>query len=217
MPKETFLQLKSEKREHILHTAAKVLAERGFARTDVAEIARRVGVAKGSIYNYFSSKEDLYLHVCRDGMQRSRQAVYGQLDSKKNIFDQIGHIFRSGFDFAETHPEYIRLYLNVASAGMEPFAEKLTLEVEKFTADYLKKQIQIGIDEGLVRADIDINLTAFLINNLYVMLLVSLVSRHFQIRLNEYLKTDHKGGAIGAKEALEMVIDLICDLLRPRS
>jgi len=216
MPKETFLQLKREKREHILRTAAKVLAERGFARTDVAGIARQAGVAKGSLYNYFANKEDLYLHVCRDGMQRSHQAVYGQLDDEKSIFDQIDHIFRNGFAFAQTHPEYIRLYLNVASAGMERFAEELTLEVEKFTADYLKKLIENGIRDGCVRTDIDVNMTAFLINNLYVMLLVSLVSRHFQIRLNEYLKTDNQGGAVSAKEALAMVIGLIHDLLRPR-
>lgn len=215
MPKATFRQIKPEKQEHILRTAARVFAERGFARTDVAEIAARAGVAKGSLYNYFESKEDLYVHICRDGMRRSREAVYGNLDPAWDIYRQVERIFANGFQFLRAHPEYLRLYLNVSSAGMESFAEQLTLEVEKRTADHLKGVLKRDREAGRIRPDIDVNMAAFLINNLYVMLMMSLVSRHFQIRMKEYLEIRGELDATTVEAALILVVRLIHNFLKP--
>ena len=108
-------------------------------RFDVAELACRAGVAKGSIYNYFESKEDLYLYVCRDGIERSRKAVYSDMDPDWDIYRQVDHMFRQGMQFVQAHPEYLILYANISSAGMERFSEQMSLEVEKFTADHLKR------------------------------------------------------------------------------
>jgi TetR/AcrR family transcriptional regulator len=215
MPKETFLQLPLDKKERILKAAAGIFAERGFAGTDVAQIAARAGVAKGSLYNYFESKEDLYLYVCRDGIERSRAAVYNEILPDWDIFRQIEHIFRHGVSFVLSHPEYIRLYLNVSSAGMERFAEKLTLDVEKHTADYLKELIRRGISRGTVRQDIDVNLTAFLINSLYIVFVVSLISHHFRIRMKEYLGIEGALNEHTIEGSLKGVLEMIYDVLRP--
>jgi TetR/AcrR family transcriptional regulator len=215
MPKETFHQIPSEKREKILRTAAMLFADQGFARTDVAQIAQRAGVAKGSIYNYFESKEDLYLTVCRDGLERSREAVYGDIRPGWDLYRQIDHIFRRGMAFVLAHPEYARLYLNTASAGMDRFADKLSLEVEKYTADHLKKLIEDGMRRGIVRKDVDIALAAFLINSLYIMLVISLVSRHFQIRIKEYLDIREDLNNKSIEKPLGQVVHLICDFLKP--
>jgi len=192
-----------------------LFANQGFARTDVAQIAQRAGVAKGSIYNYFESKEDLYLTVCRDGLERSRKAVYGDIGSGWDLYRQIDHIFRRGVAFVLAHPEYARLYLNTASAGMDRFADKLSLEVEKYTADHLKKLIEDGMQRVLVRKDVDVSLAAFLINSLYIMLVISLVSRHFQVRIKEYLDIREGLNDLTIEQPLGQVVNLICDFLKP--
>ncbi len=192
-----------------------LFADQGFARTDVAQIAQRAGVAKGSIYNYFESKEDLYLTVCRDGLERSRQAVYGDIRPGWDLYRQIDHIFRRGVDFVLARPEYARLYLNNAAAGMDRFADKLSLEVEKHTADHLKGIIEDGMRRGLVRKDVDVSLAAFLINSLYIILVISLVSRHFQIRIKEYLEIRENLDNLSIDGTLSQVVHLICDFLKP--
>jgi hypothetical protein len=126
----------------------------------------------------------------------------------------VDHIFRKGLAFALAHPEYVRLYLNVSSAGMERFAEQLTLEVEKHTADHLKQLLSRGIQRGIVRSDIDVNLAAFLINSLYIMLLVSAISRHFQIRMKEYLDIHEELSGETMEGHLAMIIDLIGGFLK---
>jgi AcrR family transcriptional regulator len=93
VPKNTFSQISAEKRERVLGQAAKLFSEHGYTQTDMAQLAAKAGVSKGSLYTYFASKEELYLHVCRDGLERSREAIYGSLDSKADVYAQVEHIF----------------------------------------------------------------------------------------------------------------------------
>jgi TetR/AcrR family transcriptional regulator len=188
MPKDTLFKISADKRERILREAALLFAERGFNQTDMAELAIRAGVSKGSLYTYFESKEDLYLYVCRDGMERSRQAVYGDMDHEWDIYRQVEHIFRRGARFVRAFPEYLILYTNISSAGMERFSGLMSLEVEKYTAEYLKQLIRRDMQRGLVRKEVDVNWTAFFINSLYIVFMTSLVSGHFSIRMREYLE-----------------------------
>ncbi len=54
---------KAETRERIVAAAERVLRERGYARATTKEIARAAGLSEGTLYNYFESKEDLWLDV----------------------------------------------------------------------------------------------------------------------------------------------------------
>jgi AcrR family transcriptional regulator len=215
MPKPTFSKIPAEKRDRVLTEAARLFAERGFSQTDMAQVAARANVSKGSLYDYFESKEDLYISVCRDGLRRSREAVYGGIKPDWDIYRQVDHIFRSGSVFCLSHPQYVQMYLQISSPGMEVFANALTREVEGYTAGHLKKLIRDGTQKGIVRKDIDVNLTAYFINTLYIIFLASLVSRHYEIRMKEYLEIN---GPIHKREAqsqLERMVSLIEGLLRP--
>ncbi len=54
---------KKEKRSHIIQGAARVLARKGYNRTVMADIAEEAGIGKGTLYEYFSSKEELFFAV----------------------------------------------------------------------------------------------------------------------------------------------------------
>src|SRR5205823_1313353 len=59
---------RNDKRARILDAAVKVFAERGYFSSTVAEIARAAGVADGTIYLYFKSKDDLLLRLFDEKM-----------------------------------------------------------------------------------------------------------------------------------------------------
>jgi TetR/AcrR family transcriptional regulator len=215
MPKDTLFKISADKRERILREAALLFAERGFNQTDMAELAIRAGVSKGSLYTYFESKEDLYLYVCRDGMERSRQAVYGDMDSEWNIYRQVEHIFRRGARFVREFPEYLILYTNISSAGMERFSGLMSLEVEKYTAEYLKQLIRRDMQRGLVRKEVDVNWAAFFINSLYIVFMTSLVSGHFSIRMREYLEIKGEIDDEVIESQMRSMAAMLDRLLRP--
>ena len=54
---------RGDKRPRLVEAACAVFAEKGYASTRVAEIAERAGVGKGTVYEYFSSKEELLFAV----------------------------------------------------------------------------------------------------------------------------------------------------------
>src|SRR5216684_2763171 len=57
---------KSARPEEIIHAALEVFAERGFAATKLADVARKAGVTKGTIYLYFENKEALFKALIRE-------------------------------------------------------------------------------------------------------------------------------------------------------
>lgn len=215
MPKETFKNIPKEKRQRFLDEAALLFAEKGYAGADMGELARRAGVSKGSIYNYFESKEDLFLFVCNDNLSRSREAIYGSMDPSWDIYRQIAHIFTRGVQFISERPEFLVIYLSMTSPGMDQFAQSLARETEKFTSDHLKRELARGIEAGIVRADLDINLTAFIVNGLYIIFLASLLTTYFQIRMKEYLEIEGEVIPANVQDHLQKTIEHIHKLLRP--
>ena len=55
--------IRGDKRPRLVEAACAVFVEKGYASTRVAEIAERAGVGKGTVYEYFSSKEELLFAV----------------------------------------------------------------------------------------------------------------------------------------------------------
>ena len=62
MPKsaEKCAAMRDEMRERILRESLRYFARNGFAGTRIADLARGIGIAQGTIYRYFDSKEDLF-------------------------------------------------------------------------------------------------------------------------------------------------------------
>ncbi len=74
-------ELQARRRVEILTASTEVFAARGFAATDVQEIANRIGVGKGTVYRYFPSKEELFLAAVDNGMKQLKAAVELAADS----------------------------------------------------------------------------------------------------------------------------------------
>src|SRR2546421_2598141 len=66
---------RQEREELILQAAEEVLAEKGYHETSMDEIAVRVGIAKGSVYLHFPSKEDLVMAIFERGMKKLVEGV----------------------------------------------------------------------------------------------------------------------------------------------
>ena len=59
---------KAEIKEKIIQAAVESFAQTGFDRTKMEDIAKRLGLSKGTLYLYFKSKEDLFLAICERNM-----------------------------------------------------------------------------------------------------------------------------------------------------
>src|SRR2546421_9467693 len=77
------------KRDLILRAATDVFADRGFFNAQVADVARAAGIAAGTVYLYFRSKDDLLVSIfertMRDGLAEGRTAVAAVRDPVERL------------------------------------------------------------------------------------------------------------------------------------
>lgn len=81
-----------DKRQLILEAATHVFAERGFFAAQVADIARRAGIASGTVYLYFRSKDDLLISLFDRTMQDAIRDGREALESVVNPADRLRRI-----------------------------------------------------------------------------------------------------------------------------
>jgi AcrR family transcriptional regulator len=103
------LELASQRCEEILPIATEIFASKGYASTDVQEIADRLGIAKGTIYHYFPSKELLFLAAVDRGMAGLNAAIHHSLGTEEDTIKQIARAIRSFLKYFDTHSDVVEL------------------------------------------------------------------------------------------------------------
>ena len=143
----------SPKRDAILRAAIDIFAERGYFNAQVADVARAAGVAAGTVYLYFKSKDDLLISIfersMRDGLSRGREAVANLADPPERLRRLArGHLARLGSD--RNLAVVFQVELRQSTKFMERFSSTLL-------RDYLgliREAIADGQRQGIFRADI---------------------------------------------------------------
>ena len=88
MPTETFMKLPEEKKNKILQAAKKEFTRVPFEQTSIKNIVEGAEIARGSFYQYFTSKEDLLQYMMKDDMDNLDNFIREKLqESKGDIFE----------------------------------------------------------------------------------------------------------------------------------
>lgn len=101
--------LAERRRREILDVAARVFAERGYAKTDLQIVADELGLGKGTLYRYFPTKRDLFLAAADSSMARLSEHVNSTVEQIDDPLERIKAGIRAYLAFFDDHPEYIEL------------------------------------------------------------------------------------------------------------
>jgi TetR/AcrR family fatty acid metabolism transcriptional regulator len=149
----------TDKRDAILKAAVKVFAQNGFFQSQVADVARVAGVAAGTVYLYFRSKDDLLVSIfertMKDAIDEGKTALAGVPDPADRL-RQIArlHLERVGRD--RDLAVVVQVELRQSIKFMERFSST-------HLQDYLgliRRTIAEGQETGAFRRDINANLAA---------------------------------------------------------
>lgn len=128
--KRQFKEIRQEKREIILAMALEVFATHGFHGSSISMIAKHAGIAKGLIYNYFQSKEDLLKAIMHKGIQEIVN-IYEPLFHKELTPALIKKFLKIYFKLLKQNTSFWQLYFSVA---MQP---NVTEMIEKEFGDMI--------------------------------------------------------------------------------
>ncbi len=133
----------TDKRESILRAAIDVFASRGYFNAQVADVARAAGVAAGTVYLYFRSKDDLLVSIfertVRDTLAEGRRAVSGVTDPAERLRR-----------FARLHLGMLGRDRNLAIVFQVELRQSVKF-MERFSSTLLRDylgQIRAAIEEG---------------------------------------------------------------------
>jgi TetR/AcrR family fatty acid metabolism transcriptional regulator len=175
-----------EKRIRILDAALKVFATRGFYNAKVSEVAREAGVADGTIYLYFESKDALLIALFEDRMQRIIARANDELArSEGSVLDKIRQAIALHLSLVVDDPdlaEFITVELRQSGKFIKEY------DNPKFT-EYLRifrDLILDGQEQGLIRRTVDARLVVRAIFGALdeLLLTLSLTHRNRSVDIN---------------------------------
>jgi len=144
------------KRERIIAAAAKLFGERGYHRTTTAEIAESAGVAAGTIYIYFSSKEELLVAVFEEFLGRHMERLREGVDAEPTPEKKIIRLLALGLELMYTNPDSARIFLSQLRQSTEMITT-VAKRSSRAYKDIIEGILTEGVRTGLCR---DVNVPA---------------------------------------------------------
>ncbi|TXT62581.1 MAG: putative TetR family transcriptional regulator Member [Promethearchaeota archaeon] len=139
---------KEERRQEILDHALKLFVEKGYHQTRTSEITNSVGIGKGTLFNYFNTKEDLINEL----YTQVKEEVYSILISEKapeeHIYNFIKRNWMNFISWGINNYNKIRFIMQMEDSPLisEEMKSKIELQDAKYAALY-----QEGITQGFLK------------------------------------------------------------------
>jgi TetR/AcrR family transcriptional regulator len=212
-PKNTFLNLPAAKRERIVREAVREFADRGYRNASLNTIVARLGIAKGSLYQYFDNKEALFLHIFDQftGLVKTTLAEFAASSGPADFFEQVRASLQAGIVLIDRHPDLYEIYLKLLFEEAVPQREELIAKVRLFSREYFGSLCEEGRRRGTIRRDLPTEAVVFVID--------ATLDRFLQGYARPYL--DSGLGLAGRsrqelEETVAMMVGILRDGLAPR-
>ncbi len=141
------------KRERILNSAMRVFASKGFFGAKVSDIADEAGVADGTIYLYFKSKDDLLISLFEEQMERVHVELARAMENAERAPDKLRRFIRAYMQLVAENrhaAEVITIELRQSAKFMKEYRNPRFAELLKVLAGIVDE----GQKKGTMRADV---------------------------------------------------------------
>jgi AcrR family transcriptional regulator len=199
------------KRKAILDASRKMFYKKGVERTTIGEIAQSAGIAKGTMYLYFSSKEELIAALILDALKKVHEYTKEKEEEKHNCLDKIRAIGDSFIGFYRDYPEHFSVLQNnidVFQKNIHAVREETVHALTKQKKQMIQHLVDI-IEEGkkaeTVRIDVDTLKTA---------LIITQTSRMFIVQTLEQEKCTHEMFQTKREDLVTYFITMIIEAIK---
>lgn len=203
---ERFIHLDQAKQQKILAAAVEEFAEQGFMQASMNRVVQKLGIAKGSLFQYFGTKEGLFRFIFEHAVELVRQSLrqVKRDTAEADFFLRMRRSLAAGVAFIDRHPLVYQIYLKMIFQEKFPYRAEFLQQVHLFSAEYLTPLVEAGIARGELRADLDIETTVFLLD--------AVLDRFLQAYSVPFLDAGmgiYRAGEDQVKERIERVIEVL--------
>jgi AcrR family transcriptional regulator len=137
----------AERREEILQSAKKLFRQHGYEKTVVSDIVKDVKIAQGTFYNYFTSKEDIFmaiLEIIQEDIIKNLEGI--TLKTNINAAEKFNLLTNEEFNLNRESDD---LYLTLHNKGNEGIHQKYIVNSIKKLIPIYSNIIKQGVQEGI--------------------------------------------------------------------
>ncbi|HHV94032.1 MAG TPA: TetR/AcrR family transcriptional regulator [Firmicutes bacterium] len=161
MPKDTFFNLPEEKRQKIIDAAIDEFGQRSFYDARITAVVEAAGIAKGSFYQYFEDKMDLFKYIV--GLIAEKKMAYLNKNmmlrmEDYSFFQLLRELFLSGFRFAKENPRLVLIGLQLLN-NPELFYQVIGAQ-QDLAVQFYEKLLEKGMADGDLDPKIDVKIAA---------------------------------------------------------
>jgi AcrR family transcriptional regulator len=143
-------------RRAILDAAEKVFGRRGFADAKISEIAKETGLAVGTLYNYFSSKETIFTALLEDRGETMAAEIERLAKAPGDPIVRIWNLVRAKCEFLESHVDMLEIFgqLGVRGLGLGKLCGPGFEERKARILGCYELAVREAVKEGKLRKDV---------------------------------------------------------------
>ena len=167
MPKQTFLNLPEEKRRAFTEIALDEFAENDYNTASVSKIVEKAGIAKGSVYQYFEDKQDLFLYL----LDVANQEMMGVIQQSHppnpdaDFFETLRWQMSASVQASLKYPVHSKLARRAYTSPL-PFRESLLEKAKKLRQEHFQALVAQAQASGHLDPRLDPSLVSFMVQGL---------------------------------------------------
>ncbi|MEK3936621.1 TetR/AcrR family transcriptional regulator [Sporosarcina sp. FSL W7-1349] len=161
--------VKIDRREELLQVALEIFATKGYHATKISDIVKQAGVAQGTFYWHFKSKEEIAKEIIEDGkvnllaaIQQGYRQTYG---TSEDMIESTISLMRKIFTFAKEHRNLMTILL-IKGNGADPEIREAITETITEVENAFKQNIQRATELGMLESASNIELRAGMLTSL---------------------------------------------------
>ena len=144
-----------DKPQQIIDAAIRVFARNGYYNSRVSDIAREAGIASGTIYLYFKTKDDILVTLFREKMAGFVDGARKAIADEPDAVAKLRRLVRLHFETLEAHPDLAEVVQVELRQGQKFFRGASAHEVSAYF-DLIGAVLQEGVAAGVFRSDLPV-------------------------------------------------------------
>ncbi len=205
-PLKTFQNLSQSKQQRITSIAIDEFSEKGFYGASINAIVQRLGIAKGSIFQYFGDKHGLFRFIFNMSIERVKHYLKTVRDETvdENLFSRLEKTLTAGVTFIQKHPTIYKLYLKILFEPEIPYRSEMLLSLREYSLEYIQSLLETAQKRAEIRAEINLEQATFMIDAIMDRFLQARTIAHLDAGVGIYEADPHD-----IQQRISELIDMI--------
>ena len=171
-----------------IRVATAEFGEKGYEGASINAMVQALGIAKGSMFQYFGDKQGLFLFTFAQSMEMVKENLRSVRDSTldADLFHRLAATLEAGVRFIGENPEAYRLYLRILAESRFPYRDEILRSLREYSQEYIRELLETAKERGELAEGTDTCRASFMIDAVMDRFLQARMMPHMDAGLGIY-------------------------------